>query len=551
MATVVTANEPLGDLEGGQAKLKSTRRVSCVRDITYKVIPCCIVSLILVSAGGVLIATLAYNKPIPQKPVIVISIMLAIFFAIFGIGGCYLYLMKHYPPLAVGPDAPDRPSVKTWRDKIKRCCELIIEKLGDDKAADETQANPPHPPPCPPPPETVNEPAELPGFNDQEPPWREGVEQPSNAQPARRQNPINRGRRSHERSTQSTNQIPRRPVPNSHYNYMQANHTTPRRSGNNPTYSPNHHADGFPMDGPSYCHGYPCTPFLRGPKPKGPRPEPQPDVPEFLWPGRAGPHVGPQIYFAYILDSINRQAFAELLPKGFVRSRLHIFEDLPIPAAYGPEEVRPKQQSRQHRKKSSEQQGDVNIPNSPITEPKDSEDMISPISTPSPSPSPKQKPSLQRPTRKDSGITAISPQDDERADEKGKTKDTGSNSPPRPPHRHRTKSEQQEAIKKGLRPGTTIDSSEEDEQEHHGPRALSDIKKDIEELSERWRQLLHEARLSGELFRGQAWRNGIWAGYSDFSDQRHSRTSTGGRSSRSGSTSPMTVSKGRTTRSRD
>ncbi|KAI2781505.1 hypothetical protein F4815DRAFT_498597 [Daldinia loculata] len=560
MATVVTANESPGDLEGGQARLKSTRRVSCVRDITYKVIPCCIVSLILVSAGGVLIATLAYNKPVPQKPVIVISIMLAIFFFIFGIGGCYLYRMKHYPPLTEGPDAPDRPPVKTWKDKIKRCCELIIEKLSDDKAANDPPANalppppPPPPPPCPPPPETLNDPAELSGFNDQESPRQEGIEQPCNAQPsnaAGSQNPVNRHQRNYDRSTQPTSRISRRPVPNSHYNSMQANHTIPRRPGSNPTYSPNSQADGFPMDGPSYCHGYPYTPSpgRPGPRPKGPRPKPpQPGIPRFLWPGQqAAPHVGPQMYFTYISDSINRQAFAEIFPKP-AQGRLYIFEDLPVSAAYGPEAAKPEQRSRQHRKEPSEQQGNTSIPISPATESEDSESMVSPISTPSPSP--KQKSSLQRPAGQDSDVTVISHQAEERTDKKGKMKDTGSKSSPKPPH-HRTKSEQQEAIKKGLHPRTTIDSNEEEEQEHQGPRALADIKKDIEELSERWLRLLHEARLSGELLRGQTWHNGTWAGYSDFSDQRHSRTSTGGHSSRSSSTPPMAVSECSTTRSYD
>ncbi|KAI1658999.1 hypothetical protein F4813DRAFT_395449 [Daldinia decipiens] len=546
MATVVTANESPGDLEEGQARLKSTRRVSCVRDITYKVIPCCIVSLILVSAGGVLIATLAYNKPVPQKPVIVISIMLAVLFFIFGIGGCYLYRMKHYPPLTEGPNAPDRPPVKTWKDKIKRCCELIIEKLSDDKTANDPPANVP---PFPPQPEALNGPAELSGANDQESPWQEAIEQPPNAQlsnTARCHNPVNRDPRNHDGSTQPTRRISRRPVPNSHYNSMQANHTIPRRPGSNYTaYSPNSQVDSFPMDGPSYCHGYPYTPSprRREPKPKGPRPEPQPSVPEFPWPGRqAARHVGPQIYFTYISDSINRQAFADIFPKP-VRGRLYMFEDLPISAGISPEAAKPEQRSRQHRKKPSKQQGNASPPNSPVTESEDS-----PINTPSPSP--KQKPSSQKPARKDSDITAISHQAKEKADEKGKTKDTSPRSSPKPPHR-RTKPEQHEAIKKGLRSRTTIDSSGEGDQEHRGPRALADIKRDIEELSERWQQLLHEARLSGEPSRGQAWLNGTWAGYSDFSDQRHSRTSTGVHSSRSSSTPSMAVSESSPTRSCD
>ncbi|KAI0119324.1 hypothetical protein F4814DRAFT_458637 [Daldinia grandis] len=537
MATVVTANQSPGDLEGGQDRLKSTRRVSCVRDITYKVIPCCIVSLILISAGGVLIATLAYNKPVPQKPVIVISIMFAIFFFIFGIGGCYLYRMKHYPPLTEGPDAPDRPP------------------LGDDKAANEPPANalllplppPPPPPPCLPPPETLNNPAELSGFNHQESQWRESIEQPTNARPpnaGRGHNPVSRGQRSHNRSTKLTNQIPRRPVPDSHHICMQANHTIPRRPRSNPTYNPTSQMDGFPVGGSSYCHSYPHTTSPRHPKPKGPRPQPQSGVPGPLWPGRrATPHVSPQIYFTYISDSINRQAFAEILPKKFIQDRLHIFEGLPILAGYGPEAVKPEKRSRQHRKSPSKQQGNPDIQSNTATRSEDVDGIASP--------SPKQKPSSQEPAAKDSGITIASHKAEEGTDEKGRIKNTGSIPLPNPPD-HLTKPEQQKAAKKGLHSRMTIDSSEEEEEQgHQGPRAPAAIKKDIEELSERWQQLLHEARLAGELYGGQAWLNGVWAGYSDSSDQRRSQTSTGGHSSRSSSTPSMVVSESNTTRSRD
>ncbi|KAI1776406.1 hypothetical protein F4818DRAFT_379727 [Hypoxylon cercidicola] len=110
MATATaTANTPETDLEEGQSAFNKPRRISYVRDITFKIIPFCALCLILFSAGGILIATFAYDRPIPQQGTIVVSILLLIFLCLFCVGGGYLYIKKRYPPLIKGPNAPDRP----------------------------------------------------------------------------------------------------------------------------------------------------------------------------------------------------------------------------------------------------------------------------------------------------------------------------------------------------------------------------------------------------------------------------------------------------------
>ncbi|KAI1390912.1 uncharacterized protein F4822DRAFT_442153 [Hypoxylon trugodes] len=117
MATAVTISSPLSDLERGDGTPKYPRKISCVRDITFKVIPFIIMLLIALSTGAILVMTLSENKPMPHEPTIVVSILLLIFFVLFSIGMCIVYFAKRYPRLKKGFDALGRPLPKETTQK--------------------------------------------------------------------------------------------------------------------------------------------------------------------------------------------------------------------------------------------------------------------------------------------------------------------------------------------------------------------------------------------------------------------------------------------------
>ncbi|KAI1466294.1 uncharacterized protein F4812DRAFT_73179 [Daldinia caldariorum] len=367
MAAVVTADELPSDLERGQGRPKSTRAVSYVRDITYKVLPCFIVCLVLLSAGGILVATVTYNKPLPRDPVIVISSMLLVFLVLAWIGLFYLYRLKRFPPLTRGPNAPDRPApvARTWKDRVKRCCELIIEKLSDDDSADEPEPNLDPPPPStppPPPPGTSNNPAELARFEDQEVPRQVSIGQPYYSH------------RNNITSTRGADWPPhRRPVGSgSNHNPPQPNHTIPngvrqsdytrspdpRRGGagvrnlqamfnvgawiyeqmgaskpaadrmqdprdierardhrsQTSAYHQDPQGDNRPVDGSFPTPSHPAatiSPTRAKPNgPRDPRPPSRATMAEYP---RAGPPGGPRIHWAYIPDSSDQRALAGVL----------------------------------------------------------------------------------------------------------------------------------------------------------------------------------------------------------------------------------------------
>ena len=85
------------DLEMGYHGEGHRHRMFYVRDFTYRVVPLCIMILVVFSDGAILVCTLAFDKPIPKKGVIVISAMLAVLLFLFSIGWLYIYHRKHYP----------------------------------------------------------------------------------------------------------------------------------------------------------------------------------------------------------------------------------------------------------------------------------------------------------------------------------------------------------------------------------------------------------------------------------------------------------------------
>ncbi|KAI1765910.1 hypothetical protein GGR53DRAFT_488108 [Hypoxylon sp. FL1150] len=128
MATTATGI-PEAELEEGQLGPGSSRKMSYISDITFKIIPSCALILIFFAAGGILLATLGHNEPIPHQGTVVISILLLTFFVLFFIGAWYLYIKKRYPPLTKGPDAPDRPPPpnESFRTMLKRILTMLTE----------------------------------------------------------------------------------------------------------------------------------------------------------------------------------------------------------------------------------------------------------------------------------------------------------------------------------------------------------------------------------------------------------------------------------------
>ena len=67
-----------------------------IQDFTFRFLPLCIAILVVFSDGAILVCTLAFNKPIPRQGVVVVSVMLAVFFALFGLGGACFHHQKRY-----------------------------------------------------------------------------------------------------------------------------------------------------------------------------------------------------------------------------------------------------------------------------------------------------------------------------------------------------------------------------------------------------------------------------------------------------------------------
>ncbi|KAH9990001.1 hypothetical protein F4779DRAFT_623882 [Xylariaceae sp. FL0662B] len=101
----MAANPASADLEKGHTSHGSTYMTAYVRDITYKVIPFCIVFIVIFSIGAILVSTVAFGRPIPQQGTIAISILLAVLFFLFCIGCIYLYHEKHYPSVTKAPSS--------------------------------------------------------------------------------------------------------------------------------------------------------------------------------------------------------------------------------------------------------------------------------------------------------------------------------------------------------------------------------------------------------------------------------------------------------------
>ncbi|KAK6951824.1 hypothetical protein Daesc_006349 [Daldinia eschscholtzii] len=558
MAAVVTANGSPSDLERGQSGLKSTRKERYVRDITYKIMPSCFVGLVLFSAGGILTATLSYNQPIPQGPVIVISAMLLAFFIIFCIGGAYLYWRKRFPPLTKGPNAPDRPApvTKTWKDRVRRCCEVIIEKLSDNNIANGPEENPvPPSTPLPPPPGTSNNPAELPRFNDQGIPRQEGIEQPYNAQSpntAGLQNAVY-GQRNNRPMTQRTYWPSwRHPVsPNSNPNSPQLNHImrsglqsnyphtpNPHISLQDPrniergqghrsqisAYSPGSQADGHSTHGSIPTHGHAETTSPTRPKPNGPRHQRSPSRPGA---SESLPAGYPRINLAYIPSSANHRAFAQVLPEDFSRGGLYILDKLLSSAAYDLTATKPVERSTRDGKKPS------------ATELADWKSSPSLTKTPPPSPEQEQEQELLQfsleSVSEASTKTTITYQDESTRD---KNSPGSTRTPPLKPKPY--------------------DTAQEGEQKRRNPKTIDEIRRAIEKVSAKLLQLLEEACLAEEesprgrkLERLRRASFNLSGEYFYPSDQRNSGTSTENGSGRSNSAPPTTDSESSASRRSD
>ncbi|KAI0108644.1 hypothetical protein GGR51DRAFT_570362 [Nemania sp. FL0031] len=97
--TVIAEHDAERGVEG--VRLRDTSHSTrVVRDITYKAIPFCAFCLVVFSAGAILVSTLAFDKPIPHKAAIVVSIILLSFFLLFCTGFMYLYFQKLHPPVS-------------------------------------------------------------------------------------------------------------------------------------------------------------------------------------------------------------------------------------------------------------------------------------------------------------------------------------------------------------------------------------------------------------------------------------------------------------------
>jgi len=96
------------DLERGTGRRQ--HRVSfttyVIWQITYHAVPICGCFLVIFSTGGVLVATLAFDKPIPHGATIMVASMLLTLFIFFCCGRWYLHFRK-CQPLAIKQDLVD------------------------------------------------------------------------------------------------------------------------------------------------------------------------------------------------------------------------------------------------------------------------------------------------------------------------------------------------------------------------------------------------------------------------------------------------------------
>ncbi|KAJ8131647.1 hypothetical protein O1611_g1978 [Lasiodiplodia mahajangana] len=116
-------------VEEGVRPRDTSHSTRVVRDITYKAIPFCAFSLVVFSAGAILVSTLAFDKPIPHKAAIVVSSILLSFFLLFCTGLVYLYFRKFHPHVSKGSgvsrqrshsDSPTWDYVKSIIHRFKR-----------------------------------------------------------------------------------------------------------------------------------------------------------------------------------------------------------------------------------------------------------------------------------------------------------------------------------------------------------------------------------------------------------------------------------------------
>ncbi|RYP13963.1 hypothetical protein DL767_010485 [Monosporascus sp. MG133] len=120
---------PAADLEKGHGKHDGVA-AHYVRDVTYRVIPICAVILVFFSDGAILVCTLAFDKPVPRQGAVGISIMLAVLFFLFGLGGMYGYRKEHYRPVPKVDNGLEQPLPETTRRDKPGSMLRILKKRG-------------------------------------------------------------------------------------------------------------------------------------------------------------------------------------------------------------------------------------------------------------------------------------------------------------------------------------------------------------------------------------------------------------------------------------
>jgi hypothetical protein len=122
------------DLERGTGR--DQHRVSFITyviwEVTYHAVPVCTCVLVIFSTGGVLVATLAFDKPIPRRATIVVSSMLLTLFVLFCCGQWYLHCRKRRSLLALkhgsGGDDP-RSEEGESTNRIRRAVRMSTRNL--------------------------------------------------------------------------------------------------------------------------------------------------------------------------------------------------------------------------------------------------------------------------------------------------------------------------------------------------------------------------------------------------------------------------------------
>ncbi|RYP25873.1 hypothetical protein DL768_011637 [Monosporascus sp. mg162] len=138
---------PAADLEKGYSK-HSQVAAHYVRDVTYRVIPICVVILVFFSDGAILVCTLAFDKPVPRQGVVGISITFAVLFFLFGLGGMYVYPKEHHRPVPKVANGLERPPPETTtQDKnvsvlrtLKKRGKRLTSYISNRSRSDETSS---------------------------------------------------------------------------------------------------------------------------------------------------------------------------------------------------------------------------------------------------------------------------------------------------------------------------------------------------------------------------------------------------------------------------